>query len=91
MKIKSNLVSLLAGVALGTLAVLSIAAVSTDYAGGRFQLLATDRFLYKIDTSTGQVWRTYVDSPSREFMQPNIGAALDPHTNSAPPNIERHP
>lgn len=92
MKIKTNLASLLAGIAIGAIAILSIAATSTDSAAsGRFQLLATENNLFKIDTATGQVWRTWVNSPSKEFMQPNIGAPLDPQTKSSPPNIEKLP
>jgi len=92
MKIKSNLVSLLAGGALGTLAVLNIAATSTDYAaGGRFQLLATDRFVFKIDTSTGQVWRSYVDGPSKEFLQPVIKTPEAASSKAMTPNTEKNP
>jgi len=83
MKTKSNLVTLLAGVAIGAIAVLSIAAVQTDALSyGRFQLFATDNNLFKIDTTTGQVWHTWAASPSREFMRPNIGP--DSASNSTP-------
>jgi hypothetical protein len=52
MKIKSNLVNLLAGAALGSIAVLSIAAASTEtFSYGRFQLIAVDHSVFKIDTS----------------------------------------
>jgi hypothetical protein len=93
MKIKSNLVSLLAGAAIGATAVLSIAAaaVSTDASAcGRFQLLATDNFIFKIDTATGQVWHTYTSSPSKEFMRANIKTSDAAATNS-PPNLEKNP
>jgi hypothetical protein len=82
LKYKTNIVSLLIGTALGAAAVLSIAAASTDASAyGRFQLLAADTYLFKIDTATGQVWRTWINSPSKEFMAPNIG-----RTNAAAPN-----
>jgi len=88
MKIKSNLLSLLAGVALGSVAVLSIAAVQTgNFPCGRFQLLATENSLFKIDTATGQVWQTWVSSTSREFMRPNIEAPATA-TNSTT-NLEK--
>jgi hypothetical protein len=91
MKIKSNLVTLLAGAALGAVAVLSIAAASTETLSyGRFQLLATDNILFKIDTNTGQIWRTSVNSPSKEFMQPNIGAPTAATTNPVPPGLEKN-
>ena len=89
MKLKTNLVSLLIGTALGAAAVLSIAAAtstSTDSSfNGRFQLLAADSYLFKIDTTTGQVWRTWTSSPSKDFMMPNIG-----RTNTAAPNLEKN-
>lgn len=90
MKIKTNLVSLLAGVALGAVAVLSIAATSMEtFSTGRFQLVVTDNYVFKIDTATGQVWHTLTSSPSREFMRPNIGGPAIA-TNSTP-NLEKSP
>ena len=54
MKIQPNLVTLLAGAAIGAVAVLSIAAVQTETLScGRFQMLATDNYVFKIDTATG--------------------------------------
>jgi hypothetical protein len=89
MKIKSNLVTLLAGVAIGAMAILSIAAVQTETLScGRYQLLATDNFIFKIDTATGQVWHTYTSSPSKEFMRPNIKTSEAAVTNSTP-NLEK--
>ena len=91
MKIKSNIASLLAGIVLGAVAILSIAATSTDpSAPGRFQLLSVDRFIFRIDTATGQVWRTFIDGPSREFMQPVIGAPAETSSHPAVPNIEKN-
>ncbi len=73
MKIKSNLVSLITGSAIGAIAVLSIAAVQTETLScGRFQMLATDNYVFKIDTATGQIWHSYANSPSKEFLRPNI-------------------
>ncbi len=91
MKIKSNLVSLLAGAAIGAAAVLSIAAIQqTDgMFAGRFQLVATETYIFKIDTATGQVWHSLTSGPSKEFMRPNIGAPAAA-TNSTP-NLERLP
>ena len=91
MKIKSNLVSLLTGAAIGAVAILSIAAASTEtFSCGRFQLLASDGYLFKIDTATGQVWRSYINGTSKEFMRPNIGAPATATTNSTP-NLEKTP
>ena len=40
---------------------------------GRFQLVATsDGNIFKIDTTTGQVWKTTSSSPSSDFMSPNV-------------------
>jgi len=76
MKIKSNLVSLLAGSALGAVAVLSIAATQMETLScGRFQLVVTDNWAFKIDATTGQVWHTQAGYPSKEFLRPVIGAA----------------
>jgi hypothetical protein len=89
MKTKSNLVTLLAGVAIGAAAVLSIAAVQTDASScGRFQLLASENNLFKIDTATGQVWQTWVNSPSRDFMRPNIKTS-EPAVTNPPPKLEK--
>jgi hypothetical protein len=86
MKLKSPIVSLLIGTIIGATAVLSIAATSTDSSfNGRFQLLAADTYLFKIDTATGQVWRTWTSSPSKDFMAPNIG-----RTNAPAPNLEKN-
>jgi hypothetical protein len=76
MKHKSNIASLLLGATLGVVAMLTIAAATSTQPqpAGRFQLLAADSFLFKIDTGTGQVWRTYVNSPSQEFKAPNLPA-----------------
>ena len=77
MKHKLNLTSLLLGAALGVIAMLTIAAVSTPtQTSGRFQLLATDVYLFKIDSGSGQVWRTHTHSLSTDFMAPNIPAPV---------------
>ena len=94
MKPKSNLVTLLAGAAIGAVAILTIAAAQTDMLSyGRFQLVATDNNLFKIDTATGQVWHTWTASPSKEFMRANIGPNIGAPaavTNSTP-NLEKIP
>jgi hypothetical protein len=75
MKLKSNIASLLMGAVLGVVAVLTIAAASTQtQTCGRFQLLVADSYVYKIDTSTGQVWQTHVHSMSKDFKAPNLPA-----------------
>ncbi|MFO1487871.1 MAG: hypothetical protein U1F65_05280 [Verrucomicrobiota bacterium] len=73
MKFKTNLASLLLGAALGCAAMLTMAATSSSTLPfGRFQLVVSENYLFKIDTSTGKVWRTFTSSPSKEFMAPNI-------------------
>ena len=75
MKIKTNITSLLIGAAFGIAAILTMAAASSSTLSyGRFQLLAADNNLFKIDTSTGQVWRSFVSGPSKDFMAPNLPA-----------------
>jgi len=75
MKIKHNITSLLFGAGFGIVAMLTMAAASSATPSfGRFQLLAADSYIFKIDTSTGQVWRSYVSNPSKEFLAPNLPA-----------------
>jgi hypothetical protein len=76
MKLKSNIVSLLMGAVLGAVAVLTIAAATSTQplTCGRFQLVVADSYVYKIDTSTGQVWQTSVHSMSKDFKAPNLPA-----------------
>lgn len=91
MKFKTNIVNLLIGTALGAAAVLSIAAASTDsFYCGRFQLVVTENYLYKIDTATGQVWNTYANSPSKSFLAPNIGRTNAVAPNPATTNLEKN-
>jgi len=75
MQNKSNLKSLLLGATLGAILVLSIAAAtptpSSPY--GRFQLAFDQNYLFKIDTTTGQVWRSFPGNPSAQFMSAIIG------------------
>ena len=74
MKAKLNPTSLLLGAILGALTTLTIAAttISTQTGtAGRFQLLATDNNVFKIDTATGQVWRTYATHDLGNFAKPN--------------------
>jgi hypothetical protein len=73
MKTEIELKSTLLGMVLGSLLVLSIAAATSQRAPeGRFQLMGAESYIYKIDTATGQVWRTRNSSQDRTFMDPNI-------------------
>ena len=66
--------SLILGVLVGIGAILSIAAETTQSpCGGRFQLLAIDGSLFKIDTTSGQVWKTDVSRPDSAFKKANLG------------------
>ena len=75
MQFKPNISSMLIGAVLGAVAVLTVASASSGtLQQGRFHLLAADSYIFKIDTSTGQVWKSFVSSPSKEIMAPNIPA-----------------
>ena len=64
---------MLIGAALGAILVLSIAAATSENShDGRFQLTATDNYMFKIDTSTGQVWKALTAAPGSDFMSANI-------------------
>jgi hypothetical protein len=97
MKLKTNLISLVIGTAIGASALLSVAAVTstdTEFCG-RFQFIVTADYLYKIDTTTGQVWRTWTSQPSNEFMAANIKKTNAPahntgKTNDPAPNLEKN-
>ena len=59
MKNRINIKSLLIGATMGAVTMLVIAAATTDSPHyGRFQLAMTDNYVFKIDTMTGQVWRS---------------------------------
>jgi hypothetical protein len=59
---------------MGAVIVLSIAAATTETSPyGRFQLAMTDNYIFKIDTTTGQVWKSITSIPSKEFMSANVG------------------
>jgi hypothetical protein len=75
MKKNLNITSLLLGAALGVIATLTIAAAASSSSTlpyGRFQLIATDNYVFKIDTTTGQVWRSFASSTASDFMKPNL-------------------
>jgi hypothetical protein len=59
---------------------LCVAAASTTQSSpyGRFQLAVDADYLFKIDTTTGQVWKSAVSNPSAQFMSANIGANVPP-------------
>jgi len=77
MQNKLDIKSLGLGVAMGAIIVLSVSAASTSGASyGRYQLVVAEPanyapVIYKIDTSTGQIWRSNAGGPSAEFMAPN--------------------
>jgi len=52
--------------------VLSIAAATTESSpAGRFRLTAGEGYIFKIDTTTGQVWKTFLSNPAAGFMSAN--------------------
>ena len=73
---KLNLTSLVLGAIIGALVIFTMGAASPNSTqtgtNGRFQLLASDGQLFKIDTTTGQVWRTYVTGDISKFAQANV-------------------
>jgi hypothetical protein len=74
MQNKTIIKSMLLGATLGALTVLSIAAATTQTSPyGRFQLAIGDSWIFKIDTTTGQLWRSPAGNPSAEFMSADIG------------------
>jgi hypothetical protein len=69
MQKKIDIKSMVLGVVLGTAVMLSVAAATTQSSSsGRFQLTVADGYIVKIDTTTGQVWTTFLTKPSPEFM-----------------------
>lgn len=73
MQNKINIKNLLIGMALGAILVLSIAAATTQTpAYGRFQLTSGENYIFKIDTTTGQVWKSFTGNPSAGFMSANL-------------------
>jgi len=65
---------ILLGAALGALTVISIAAtLPQNPMVGRYQLALSDGYVFKIDTVTGQVWKTNPSNSSPTFMAPNEG------------------
>lgn len=74
MQTKTNLQGILLGAALGALTVISIAAtLPQNPMVGRYQLALTESHVFKIDTVTGQVWKTTPSNSSPTFMAPNEG------------------
>lgn len=68
MKIKNMLI----GAALGALIVLSFGAATTQTSPyGRYQLATGDGYIFKIDTTTGQVWKSFTTRTSGDFMAVN--------------------
>jgi len=83
MKIKTHFQSLIIGVTLGIAAMLTMAAASfSPLSPGRFQLVAADHYLFKIDTSTGRVWQTSSSAPTSDFMAPNLRLPSTPNPES---------
>lgn len=72
---KLNFTSLILGAVIGALAVFTMGAANSTStqtnAAGRFQLLAADGSIFKIDSQTGQVWRGYF-SDLKSFCKPVV-------------------
>jgi len=74
MQNRTDIKSLLIGAIMGALMVLAIAAATSESPPyGRFQLAMTDNYVFKIDTTTGQVWKSLTGAPSKEIMSANVG------------------
>jgi hypothetical protein len=71
----TNIKSMLIGMTLGALIVLSIAAATQNAPTGRFQLATSmDHYIFKIDTITGQVWKTGSENTGYDFLSANVSA-----------------
>ena len=70
MQIKIDLKSLVLGAVLGAFVVFTMAAATSQSSscGGRYQLVTTENYIFKIDTETGQTWYTYASNPSKPFL-----------------------
>jgi hypothetical protein len=72
MENKVNMKSMFLGATLGAVVLLCGAAVnSQSHPNGRYQLVVTDSYVFKIDTTTGQVWKSLVKSTQTKFMEAN--------------------
>ena len=68
------MISLLLGAAIGALMMIAIgAARSESQSPGRFQLVAADGHVLKIDTATGQVWKSITAKDDDDFGKPVLG------------------
>lgn len=75
MKKQIDIKSAVLGAIAGVLAVLSIAAAtSQNLTVGRFQLMGAQNHIFKIDSTTGQVWSAFVSETSGDFEKPVIGS-----------------
>ena len=70
MQIKIDLKSLVLGAVLGAFVVFTMAAATSQSSscGGRYQLVTTENYIFKIDSETGQTWYTYASNPSKAFL-----------------------
>jgi hypothetical protein len=73
---KLNLTSLVLGAVIGALAIFTMGAANSSSTqtnvAGRFQLLAIDGLIFKIDSQTGQVWRGNVNGDIKSFGKPVV-------------------
>jgi len=73
MQNKTDIKSMAIGAMVGAILVLSIAAATQESSHeGRFRLTASTTYLFKLDTTTGQVWQTPITIPSAEFKSANV-------------------
>ena len=74
MKDRIEIKSLVLGALLGVLALLALGAVAPQGPNGaRFRLIVAENQIFKIDTVTGQAWKTDVNRPDGAFMKANLG------------------
>jgi hypothetical protein len=75
MQKKIDIKSIILGCALTAAVMLSVAAADTKSGPpGRYRLITAEGgILFKLDTATGQVWKTVSNAPSPEFMAANVG------------------
>jgi len=74
MKSKIDIRSMVIGAVVGAVVMFSVGAVPKQTSSwGRYQLVSTDGYMLKIDTTTGQIWSTFLTKPDAGFMDANAG------------------
>lgn len=71
MKKNVDIKSMLIGAGLGAVVMMCVAAASSqNWTSGRYQLVVSDHYAYRIDTATGQIWQASASSLTSNFKAP---------------------